>query len=226
MTHPRAPVRWADAALPLNILANDEGFISLIDAKGYFVLTLTPIQIAAIARAVAVATEPPPWLGQPIPKGPARPSLCSTCHGDCCVNKRGNVVEHRSALALHSCRDCLDGFAPALGGHTAEQKRASVDAYLRAPDESNDFKPCPLCGSTIPDEPNELDALRAEVERLRGEVERERAAVVAFRQEAARYRGLEPVLSPAARALEATAYLIETHAPDTMDSFDPPPVTR
>ena len=41
----------------------------------------------------------------------------------------------------------------------------------------------------------------------------ERAAIVGWiRQEAARYRRLEPVLSPAARALEATAHLIETHA--------------
>jgi hypothetical protein len=125
----------------------------------------------------------------------------------------------------------LDGFAPALGGRTAEQKRASVDAYLRAPDEPNGFKPCPLCGSTIPDEPNELDDLRAEVERLRSRADKarsaERAEIVAWlRQEAARYRGLEPVLSPAARAVEATAYLIETHAPHTMDPLDPPPVTR
>ena len=46
----------------------------------------------------------------------------------------------------------------------------------------------------------------------------ERAEIVAWlRQEAARYRRLEPVLSPAARALEATAYLIETHAPHTSD---------
>jgi hypothetical protein len=44
----------------------------------------------------------------------------------------------------------------------------------------------------------------------------ERADIVAWlRQEAARDRGLEPVLSQAARALEATAYLIETHAPHT-----------
>jgi hypothetical protein len=71
MTNPRAPVRLADAALPLYVAASDRGFLSLIDANGYFVLTLTPIQIAAIARAVAVATEPPPWPGQPIPKGPA-----------------------------------------------------------------------------------------------------------------------------------------------------------
>ena len=69
MTNPRAPVRWADAALPLNVFATDEGYVSLVDANGYFVLSLTPIQIAAIARAVAGATEPPPWLGQPIPKG-------------------------------------------------------------------------------------------------------------------------------------------------------------
>ena len=49
----------------------------------------------------------------------------------------------------------------------------------------------------------------------------ERAAIVAWlRQEAARYRRLEPTLSPAARALEATAYLIETHAPHTVDLAD------
>jgi hypothetical protein len=49
----------------------------------------------------------------------------------------------------------------------------------------------------------------------------ERAAIVAWlRQEAARYRRLEPVLSLAARALEATAYLIETHAPHATDLPD------
>lgn len=69
--NPPGPVRLADAVLPLYVMASDEGFISLIDANGYFVLTLTPIQIAAIARAVAVGTAAPPWLGQPIPKGPA-----------------------------------------------------------------------------------------------------------------------------------------------------------
>jgi hypothetical protein len=93
--------------------------------------------------------------------------LCPTCHGDCCVTKHGSVVDHGSALALHSCPDCADGFAPALAGRTTEQKRVAVDAWLRAPDEPNGFKPCPLCGSTIPDEPNELDDLREEVGRLR-----------------------------------------------------------
>lgn len=71
MTNPRAPVRLADAALPLNVFANDAGFITVTDADGYSVLCLTPSQIAAIARAVAGATEPPAWLGQPLPKGPA-----------------------------------------------------------------------------------------------------------------------------------------------------------
>jgi hypothetical protein len=71
MTNPRIPTRLADAALPLYVKATDEGYVSLVDANGYFVLSLTPIQIAAIARAVAGATEPPAWLGQPIPKGPA-----------------------------------------------------------------------------------------------------------------------------------------------------------
>jgi hypothetical protein len=69
--NPLVPVRLADAALPLYVVANKEGYISLIDTNGYFILTLTPIQIAAIARAVAVGTAAPPWLGQPIPKGPA-----------------------------------------------------------------------------------------------------------------------------------------------------------
>ena len=55
----------------------------------------------------------------------------------------------------------------------------------------------------------------------------ERAEIVAWlRQEAARYRRLEPTLSPAARALEATAYLIETHAPHATDPLDPPPSAR
>ena len=90
--------------------------------------------------------------------------LCSTCHGDCCVNKRGGVVEHGSALALHSCLDCPDGFTPGVTEAEARRdERANIVAWLR--------------------------------------------------QEAARYRRPEPVLSPAARALEATAYLIETHAP-------------
>jgi len=71
MTNPRAPVRWADAALPLCVKATDEGYVSLVDANGYFVLSLTPIQIAAIARAVAVGTAAPAWLGQPIPTKPA-----------------------------------------------------------------------------------------------------------------------------------------------------------
>ena len=69
--NPPGTIRLADAVLPLYVAANDEGYISLIDTNGYFVLSLTPIQIAAIARAVAVGTAAPPWLGQPIPKGPA-----------------------------------------------------------------------------------------------------------------------------------------------------------
>jgi hypothetical protein len=65
--NPRIVTRLAEAALPLYVTATDEGYISLIDADGYFVLTLNPIQIAAIARAVAVGTDAPAWLGQPIP---------------------------------------------------------------------------------------------------------------------------------------------------------------
>jgi hypothetical protein len=68
---PRIPARLADVALPLYVQATDEGYVSLVDANGYFVLSLTPIQIAAIARAVAVGTAAPAWLGQPIPTRPA-----------------------------------------------------------------------------------------------------------------------------------------------------------
>jgi hypothetical protein len=77
--------------------------------------------------------------------------LCSTCHGDCCVNKRGSVVDHGSALALHSCPDCPDGFAPA-----PDLAAARLAALLVAE-----------CENT---------ALRAEMAHLRGE----RAAVVTW----------------------------------------------
>ena len=108
--------------------------------------------------------------------------LCPTCHGDCCVNKHGSVADHGAALALHSCPDCSDGFAPALAGHTAEQKRVAVDAWLRAPaGPPYGFKPCPLCGSTVPDEPNELDDLRVGIERVRAEVEAAHAEAATMR---------------------------------------------
>jgi hypothetical protein len=52
------------------------------------------------------------------------------------------------------------------------------------------YKPCPLCGSTIPDEPNELDDLRAEVARLRAEVADQRtradSLALAYREEQGR----------------------------------------
>lgn len=66
-------------------------------------------------------------------------ALCPNCHGDCCVNKRGSVVDHGSVLALHSCPDCLDGYALDLAV-------ARLDALLDAERENT--------------------ALRAEVERL------------------------------------------------------------
>ena len=113
-------------------------------------------------------------VGPAHPEGAGVTPLCSTCHGECCVNKRGSVVDHGSALAWHSCLDCSDGFAPGVTDTEARARRA------------------------------------------------ERAEIVAWlRTEAARYRGLEPVLSPAARALEATAYLIETHAPHAVDLPEP-----
>jgi hypothetical protein len=64
---------------------------------------------------------------------------CPTCKGECCVNKRGSVVEHGSALALHSCPDCDAGLvwtaytdrAP-RPARTAEDERADLLAYLAA----------------------------------------------------------------------------------------------
>ena len=55
-----------EAVLPFRASVS-EGQVTLTDAQGYFVVSFTPEQIAELARAVAVATEPPPWLGQPIP---------------------------------------------------------------------------------------------------------------------------------------------------------------
>jgi hypothetical protein len=65
------------------------------------------------------------------------------------VNKRGSVVEHGSALALHSCPDCLDGFAPAnplcpTCENTALRaevvhlrgERAAIAAWLRSEPET------------------------------------------------------------------------------------------
>ena len=59
-----------EAVLPFRASVSG-GQVTLTDAQGYFIIHFTPEQIAELARAVAVATEPPPWLGQPIPKGPA-----------------------------------------------------------------------------------------------------------------------------------------------------------
>lgn len=100
-------------------------------------------------------------------------TLCPNCHGDCCVNKRGSVVDHGSVLALHSCPDSLDGYA--LAPDLAAERLA---ALLEAE-----------CENT---------ALRVEVERLRGinvvivlrsdglefAAAQERAAVVAWLREA------------------------------------------
>ena len=66
----KSRITMGEASLPL-IVSVMNGHVTLTDAKGYFVLCLAPEQIAELARAVAAATEPPPWLGQPIPKGPA-----------------------------------------------------------------------------------------------------------------------------------------------------------
>ena len=65
------PITFAEAQLPLSILPFNGGTITLIDARGYFVLSLTPEQLREIGEAFARAMEPPPWLGQPIPKGPS-----------------------------------------------------------------------------------------------------------------------------------------------------------
>lgn len=84
--------------------------------------------------------------------------LCPTCHGDCCVNKRGSVVDHGSVLALHSCPDCLDGFVT----HTTHECDC-LDGTAPAPDLAAERL------AALLDAERENTALRAEVERLRGE---------------------------------------------------------
>ena len=63
-------ITMGEAVLPFRVSAS-EGQVTLTDAQGYFVVSFTPEQIAELARAVAVATEPPPLVRQtiPIPKG-------------------------------------------------------------------------------------------------------------------------------------------------------------
>ena len=55
-----------EAALPLNLHTNADGFVWLTDANGYFVISASPIQLRALAEAIATAAEPAPWLGQPV----------------------------------------------------------------------------------------------------------------------------------------------------------------
>ena len=76
---------------------------------------------------------------------------CPTCKGVCCVNKYGNPADHGSALALHSCPKCDNGYriehmAAECYEHyceachdgtvpkpvwTAEDERAATVVYLR-----------------------------------------------------------------------------------------------
>lgn len=59
-------ITMGEAALPLNLHTNADGFVWLTDANGYFVISASPIQLRALAEAIAKAAEPAPWLGQPV----------------------------------------------------------------------------------------------------------------------------------------------------------------
>jgi hypothetical protein len=120
--------------------------------------------------------------------------LCPNCHGDCCVNKRGSVVDHGSVLALHSCPDCPDGFAPAnplcsTCGGLCCRITASLHTRVSHRSVTHTTHECDCLDGTAPapdfaaerltallDAERENTALRVEVTYLRGE----RAAVVAF----------------------------------------------
>ena len=145
--------------------------------------------------------------------------LCTTCHGDCCVNKRGSVVDHGSVLALHSCPDCPDGFAPTnplcptCGGLCC---RISASLHTRVSHRSvtHTTHECDCLDGTAPgldlaaarlaallDAERENTALRAEVAHLRGE----RTAVVAWlreKEETARIVEVADAFDEAARRIE------------------------
>ena len=118
--------------------------------------------------------------------------LCPTCRGDCCSNESGSlVVAHGSALALHRCPDCPDGYALAI-----DLAAARLAALLEAE-----------CENT---------ALRAEVGRLRGvnddlrlmvdgletAAHEERAAVVAWLRTASQWMVTNDPLNEEADAIE------------------------
>ena len=63
-------ITMGEAVLPLRLYTNPEGFVWVTDAAGYYVLSLAPIQVKALVEAVTKVSEPPPWLGQPIPGKP------------------------------------------------------------------------------------------------------------------------------------------------------------
>jgi len=65
------PITFAQAQLPLSLQSWENGDISLIDARGFFVVTVTLEQLRAVIETIAKATERAPWPGQPIPRGPA-----------------------------------------------------------------------------------------------------------------------------------------------------------
>ena len=52
-------ITLGQATLPLNNMANAEGFISVTDALGYFVVCLAPIQVKALVSAVLAVADLP-----------------------------------------------------------------------------------------------------------------------------------------------------------------------
>lgn len=65
------PVTMAEAQLPLSLNTFADGSLSLIDARGYFILSLSGEDLREIVEKLTAALAPPEWPGQPIPKGPA-----------------------------------------------------------------------------------------------------------------------------------------------------------
>ena len=62
-------ITMGEAVLPFRASVS-EGQVTLTDAQGYFVVSFTPEQIAAIVRSIAVVSFTPIQI-IPIPKGPA-----------------------------------------------------------------------------------------------------------------------------------------------------------
>ena len=115
-------------------------------------------------------------------------ALCPTCHGDCCSNESGSLVDHGSVLALHSCPDCFDGFAPANAlcstcGGLCCRVSASLHTRVLHRSVAHTTHECDCFDGTVPapdlaaerltallDAERENTALRAEVAMIQKEI--------------------------------------------------------